>query len=48
VNKVRTNEVASSESTEEGELACHDSGSYDTSELLRILTWLGRMSAIYT
>jgi hypothetical protein len=48
VDKVRANEVASGESTEEGELACHDGGSYDTSELLCILTWLCRVRALYT
>jgi len=40
VDKVRADEVASSEGAEEGEFACHDSGSDDTSKLLCILTWL--------
>jgi hypothetical protein len=48
VDKVRANEVASGESTEEGELTCHDGGSYDTSELLCILTRLCRVRALYT
>ena len=48
MDKVRTDEVASSESAEKGELACHDSGSYDASELLCVLTWLCRVRALYT
>jgi hypothetical protein len=48
VDKVRTDEVASSEGAEQGKLACHDSGSYDAGELLCVLTWLCRVRALYT
>jgi hypothetical protein len=48
VDKVRADEVASGEGTEEGELACHDGGSNNASELLCILTRLCRMRAFNT
>jgi hypothetical protein len=48
VDKVRADEVASGEGTEEGKLTRHDGGSNNTSELLCILTRLCRMRAFYT
>lgn len=48
MDKVRTDKVTGSESAEEGELACHDSGSYDAGELLCVLTWLCWVRALYT
>jgi hypothetical protein len=48
VDKVRTDEVTSSEGAEEGELASHDSSGYEASELLCILTWLCRVRTLYT
>jgi hypothetical protein len=43
-----TNEVASGEGAEEGELARHDGSGYDASKLLCVLTWFCRMSAFDT
>jgi len=48
VDKVRPNEVASGEGAKEGKFTRHDASSYDASKPLCILTWHGRMRALYT